>query len=126
MEQNTPASTTNPPDVTVSPTEEKFRRVAIWLLLGFMLVILSAVFYAFVRHGQVEQLWIPIVKDHFAAIVGLPMAALASLCIVLVLRISSGPIEFEAWGLKFKGAAAPIVFWVLCNLSIAVSIKMLW
>ncbi len=114
------------PDAMLTTTEEKFRRIAIWMLLGMMAVILTAVFYAFVRHGHVEQLWIPVANQHFAAIVGLPLAALASLCIVLVLRISSGPIEFEAWGLKFKGAAAPIIFWVLCYLSIAASIKVLW
>jgi hypothetical protein len=73
-----------------------------------------------------QELWIPVAKQHFAAIVGLPMAALASLIIVLVLRVSAGPIEVEAWGLKFKGASAPIVFWILCFLAISASIKMLW
>jgi len=126
MQVTVPESTTKPPDLTPPTTEERFRSVAIWSLLVMMALILSAVFYAFLRYGHVDQLWVPIAREHFAVIVGLPMAALASLCIVLVLRISSGPIEFEVWGLKFKGAAAPIVFWILCYLSIAVSIKILW
>ena len=107
-------------------TESRFRKVAIWVLLGLMVVICSSVFFAFVAYGKTDELWIPIAKNHFAAVVGLPTAALASLCIVLILRISSGPVEFEAWGLKFKGAAAPIVFWILCFLTIAVCIRMLW
>ena len=106
--------------------DERFRSVAIWCLLVMMVLILSAVFYAFVMHGHVEALWIPIAKEHFAAIVGLPMAALGSLCIVLILRISAGPIELEAWGVRFKGAAGPIVFWVLCFLAMTVAIKTLW
>jgi hypothetical protein len=97
-----------------------------WVLACVLTVICLAVFYAFVRYGKTEDLWIPVAKQHFAAIVGLPMAALASLIIVLVLRVSAGPIEVEAWGLKFKGASAPIVFWILCFLAISTSIKMLW
>jgi hypothetical protein len=121
-------SSTQPTDAhrAEDVTESRFRKVAIWILLGLMLIICISVFFAFVKYGKTEELWIPIAKAHFAAIVGLPMAALASLCIVLILRISSGPVEFEAWGLKFKGAAAPIVFWILCFLVIAVCIKMLW
>jgi hypothetical protein len=57
--------------------------------------------------GWAGDLWVPIAKDHFAAVVGLPMAARAALLIVLVLCISSGAIEFEAWGLEFKGAQLP-------------------
>lgn len=75
-----------------------------------MVVIFSSVFFAFLANGKTDEHWIPVAKNHFAAVVGLPMAALASLCIVLVLRVSSGPVEFEAWGLKFKGAEVPIVF----------------
>lgn len=97
-----------------------------WLILVFTVAILGCVFYAFVRFGHTGDLWIPIAKEHFAAVVGLPTAALGSLCIVLVLRISVGPLEFEAVGFKFKGAAAPIVFWLLCFLAMTAAIKMLW
>lgn len=109
-----------------SSAEDRFRRTAMWVLGCSLIVICSAVFYAFVRYGDTQQLWIPIAQQHFAAVVGLPMAALASAIVVLVLRVSAGPIEFDAWGLKFKGASAPIVFWILCFLAISVSIKMLW
>jgi len=59
-------------------------------------------------------------------IVALPMAGLGALFVTLVLRISSGPIEFEVAGVKFKGGSAPVVFWVLCFLVTVVAIKMLW
>jgi hypothetical protein len=114
------------PETELAASEQQFRKVAIWILLVMMIVICASVFYAFARYSKVDQFWVPIAKEHFSAVVGLPMAALAALCIVLILRISSGPIEFEAWGLKFKGASAPIVFWLLCYLVITVSIKMVW
>jgi uncharacterized membrane protein YhdT len=100
--------------------------VASWVLLLAIVLICVSVFIAYVRGATVTNFWLPIAQEHFAAVVGLPMAALASLCIVLIVRTSSGRLEFEAWGLKFKGAAAPIVFWVLCYLAMAVSIKLLW
>ncbi|AXW53397.1 hypothetical protein CJO92_12435 [Ralstonia solanacearum] len=64
--------------------------------------------------------------DHFAATVGLPAGALAALCIVVFLESSSGPIEFEGVGFRFKGASGPIVLWVLVFLSIAGAIKVLY
>ena len=65
-------------------------------------------------------------QKHFAAVIGLPMAAIASLFIVLVLEYVSGQIEFEIQGVKFKGGAGQIVFWIFCFLSIVLSIKLLW
>ena len=106
--------------------EERFRRIAIWVLFIGVILICVAVFVTFARYGKADELWIPMAREHFAAMVGLPMAALASFIVVMVLRSSAGPIEFEAWGLKLKGAAGPIVFWVICFMAIAVCIKMLW
>jgi hypothetical protein len=51
--------------------------------------------------------WQCFIKDQFPVIVALPMAGLGALFVTLVLRISSGPIEFEVAGLKFKGGSAP-------------------
>lgn len=47
---------------------------------------------------------------------------------IFFLRISTGPIEFDVGGVKFKGggAAAPIVFWLICFLSCSLSIALLW
>ena len=75
------------------------------------------------RHGN----WVSeIVKEHFAATIGLPLAAIGALCVVLLLGFTEGPIEFSALGFSFSGAAGPIVFWVLCFLAIALAIKILW
>ena len=74
------------------------------------------------QHGWVKD----IVQQHFPATVGLPLAALCAFLLVTVLQISSGKIEFEMLGLKFRGASGPIVLWVIAFLSIASSIKLLW
>ena len=64
--------------------------------------------------------------EHFPATIGLPSSALAALFIVVFLESSSGPIEFEGLGFKFKGASGPIVLWVFCFLAMAGAIKLLW
>ena len=63
---------------------------------------------------------------HSAATVGLPLAAVAALCIVILLEIYSGDIEFEGFGFKFKGVSGPVIFWVVCFLAMATAIRMLW
>jgi hypothetical protein len=66
------------------------------------------------------------VRDHAMAVVGLPAAAVAAFTLVMVLERSSGPIEFNAAGINFKGAASQITLWLICFLAIAVAIKLLW
>jgi hypothetical protein len=87
------------------------------ILLAFSATIILA-FYS--------GIWAEITRLHFAAIVGLPSAAAASLFLVLVLSTATGSIEFEALGFKFRGAAGPLVFWIACFLSITLAIKLLW
>nr|WP_321985225.1 hypothetical protein [uncultured Lichenicoccus sp.] len=81
--------------------------------------------------GAVETIcyqdWVlKLAKEHFAAIVGLPFAALAYLCLVILLEITTGTIEVKGLGFEFKGAGGPLVMWVISFLSIATAIKMLW
>lgn len=77
-------------------------------------------------HETEGDYWKTLIREQFPVLVGLPMAGLGSLFVTLVLRISTGELSFEIAGLKFKGGAAPIVFWVICFLSVAISIRFLW
>jgi uncharacterized membrane protein len=65
-------------------------------------------------------------KKHFSAVVGLPLASLAALFVVAILEVTTGTIEFEGFGFKFRGASGPIILWVICYLTIATTIKLLW
>jgi hypothetical protein len=67
-----------------------------------------------------------ILKDHYAAIIGLPASAAVSFILVVFLRQTDGPIEFEGLGFKFKGASGQVVMWVLCFLAFAGAIKLCW
>jgi hypothetical protein len=79
-------------------------------------------------------LWVnrfdPVVTDlvvrNFATIIGLPFAFIAAFVVVALFRQGDGVMEFKGFGLEFKGASGEIVLWVLCFLSIAGAIKLLW
>ena len=81
---------------------------------------------AVVRDIVGNEAWLQIAREHFAATIGLPSAALAALFVVLFLEVKSGRIEFELWGMKFKGASGEVVLFVVVFLSIALAIRMLW
>jgi hypothetical protein len=86
------------------------------VIFGFAIWVISREFWD----------WQSVLKDHFAAIIGLPGAAGVAFVLVIFLRQTEGPIEFEGLGFKFKGAAGQVVLWVLCFLAIAGAIKLLW
>lgn len=67
-----------------------------------------------------------ILYQHFLATIGVPLAVLTSLALVLTLEQVVGKIEFEMLGVKFKGAAGPLIMWGFCFLSLIVGIKVLW
>jgi hypothetical protein len=54
--------------------------------------------------------WNAFTSGHFAAVVGLPMAAALAFIIVLLLPATYGEIEFKVVGISFKGASGPIVY----------------
>ena len=66
------------------------------------------------------------VMQHFTVIVGLPAAGMFAFLVVALFESTYGNIEFSAVGLTFKGAAGPIVLWVLSLLAIVISIRLLW
>jgi hypothetical protein len=106
---------------------EKLRIVMSWVV-----VIILTIFavYTLIKLATVHETegdyWKMLIREQFPVLVGLPMAGLGALFLTLVLRISTGPLEFEIGALKFKGGAAQIVFWVICFLSIVLSISLLW
>lgn len=59
-----------------------------------------------------------LVERQFAAMILVPMSGLGALCIVLLLRLSSGPLEFKAIGFEFRGASGQVVLWIVCFIAL--------
>ena len=112
------------------PADERYdllmRRAAQMLVLAGAFCF-GAVFIMGAIGTIATQLWVvELAREHFAATVGLPFAALASLCLVVILEINAGPIHIRGFGFEFRGASGPIIMWIFSFLAIVTAIKLTW
>jgi hypothetical protein len=66
------------------------------------------------------------VIKNFPTIIGLPFASIAAFIVVALFKQSETAIEFEAVGVKLKGAAGEIILWLICFIVIVGAISILW
>jgi len=92
-------------------------------LLAIAVVVTLEIIYLF--HVDVD-VWTGLIREHFSAIVGLKAAVIVSFVIVVFLRQVEGPIEFEAVGMKFRGAAGQVILWAFCVMVLSLCAKLLW
>lgn len=113
-------------DGTVEVDPRIRRLVSIVAIIGASIFFGSFLLFL-IYWSWADQSWIIVLaREHFAAIVGAPLAAFASLLLVLFLRYTAGPIELETLGFKIKGGAGPLMMWIFCYLAIVTGIKLLW
>lgn len=115
----------------MSITDPKLKRLVSWaVVMGTAAGTLG--FFAFLTFHAVwgkatPDTWPTAMLDkHFAAMVGTPLSAMTAFCIVSVLKVTNGPVEFEAFGFKFRGASGPIILWVFSFLAIGTIFHFLW
>lgn len=101
------------------------RRVITWVLTIVVPIVAAVLLGGFLRYMPQGTI-IRIAEEHFAAVIGLPLAALLAAFIVVALRFSEGPVKFEGLGFKFEGASGQVVLWVFCFLAIAGAIRVMW
>lgn len=106
-------------------TNEVFRIVAMWIALGAASVLILGYIYFIVKAFDPDIIRNQL-KQQPRVTFGIPLAGFVAYCLVTLLKIGSGPIEFEVLGFKFRGSSGPIVLWVLCFLAITLAMKMLW
>ncbi len=118
-------------DERVSVEDQQARRlfrriIGILALLGAALIAGVFLFFLARDIANAEPWMMELFRAHPGAVLGLPLAALAALCIVLFLEAKSGRIEFEGFGFKFRGASGEVILWVICFLAITAAVKLLW
>ena len=112
-------------------SERLIRKVASWIAI-FGTSIFAGYFFGFLIYqsavgpASATSWFTKVLEAQFAACVGVPLSAISAACIVLLLKATTGPIEFEALGFKFRGASGPIVLWLFCFLAIIAGVRMLW
>ena len=73
------------------------KTVTSWIFIIVVPVVAAALIAALMQFID-PSFFVIQIKNHFAATVGLPMAALLSAFIVVALKHSSGPMKFEGLG----------------------------
>jgi len=64
---------------------------------------------------------------YFRGAVGIPSAIIASVSVVALLAAGiGGDFKIQLWGLSLEGPSAPITMWVVCFLSISLSLYTLF
>lgn len=100
-------------------------RVLTWVLAVVMPIAAAVVLTGFLNLIPHQEM-LEITRKNFAAIVGLPVAAVFAVFLVVVLQQTSGPVKFEGLGFRFEGTSGQVVLWILCFLSMAGAIRLLW
>jgi hypothetical protein len=116
---------------SLTSSDARLRRIASWVTM-FGTALFAAYFFGFLIYHSLRPTassgsWLITTLDRqFAATIGVPLSAISSVCIILLLKATAGPIEFEGLGFKFRGASGPIVLWVFCFLSMIFAEHLLW
>ncbi len=95
---------------------------ALWT--GYFFIFL--IYQSIVGGSNSDNWFIQMVQGHPAATIGVAMSAISAFCLVAILEISRGAIEFEALGFKFRGASGPVILWVFCFLVMIFGVWLLW
>jgi hypothetical protein len=114
-------------DAESREVESLFKKIAIWAtLIGS--VAFWGIFLVCITQNLLDpNSWIiQLTRDHAPAMLLLPLAALASFCNVLILKITDGKIEIEVLKSKFQGASGPIIMWAISFGAMTTAIYFLW
>jgi hypothetical protein len=122
----------NDPDKADPPPLSREDRMR--LQFGYLVLIGVATAAAIILFTEFYYLMTPPYRDRTMdyiltqprMVIGVPFAGAMAAVVVLLLRTTEGPVEFEALGFKFRGASGPIVMWVFCFLSGVGAIRLLW
>lgn len=95
---------------------------ALWAGYFFVFLVYQSLF----GHAGTENWLMQMVRTQPAATIGIGVSAITAFCLVALLEISRGPIEFKVLAFHFKGAAGPVVLWVLCFLAMVFAVWLLW
>jgi hypothetical protein len=120
-----------PPEENEPESDLLLRKIASWAAIlgtwGLGAYFFGWLIYHSLWHTSSSNSWfVAVIEKQYAATIGIPLSAISSACLVLLLRATAGPIEFEGLGFKFRGASGPAVLWIFCFLAMILALKLLW
>jgi len=96
---------------------------ALWTGFFFAFLIISALF-----PDAVPKSWfLDMILAHPSGTIGIAISAISAFSVVTVLDVfARDPIEIRFWQFEVKGAAGPVILWVLCFLALVLGGEVLW
>jgi hypothetical protein len=104
----------------------KFSKWALVCIMGTTAILLFSLFFVIMLSDEYRHRLVMLILDKVPVTIGVPFCGAMAMFVVLLLRATQGPVEFEAAGMKFRGASGPIVMWVLCFIAAIAATKLLW
>lgn len=95
-------------------------------VVGPLILLGPLLYVAWLLVSDATEYYTELVFRNYLIFFGMPYAAFFAYYMVVTVESGRGPIEVELSGLKFKGAAGPLIFWLLIFLSILLGFKMFW
>src|SRR5713101_814324 len=96
---------------------------AAWVTFGFSLIVVSALIPTAVPESWLLQM----IRGHPGGTMGVSVCTISAFSVVAVLDVlSRDPIEIRFFQFELKGAAGPMVLWVLCFLTMVAGFQILW
>jgi hypothetical protein len=106
-------------------SEADYQIVAFWLAVIVCVLGFAAGVVVWISNFRAP--WqLELLRDHYAAIIGLPSSAAGAFVIVTFFRQVAGPIKLSGFGLSVEGAGGPVILWAVCFLVMTIAIKMIW
>jgi hypothetical protein len=96
---------------------------ALWTTFFFGFLVVSATYPELVA----DSWFLRMLQEHPSGTLGIAISAISAFSVVAVLDVlSRDPIEIKVLGFELKGAAGPVVLWVVCFLALVVGTEVLW
>ncbi len=96
---------------------------ALWTTFFFGFLVASALF----PDAVAESWFLQMVQEHPGGTLGIAISAISAFSVVAVLDVlARDPIEIKFLGFELKGAAGPVVLWVVCFLALVAGGEVLW
>ncbi len=106
---------------------QKVRAVTAWIAVFGGMFFAAGYLISAAYRGLTTEILQKLVTDHYLGVIGMPIMAIFSLVIVVILRVTEGEIEIGTpFGFNFKGASGPIILWIFCFLAMVFGAQYLW
>jgi len=126
------ASPQTPTASSPAPESERLKRyatagvvigTAVWTTFFFGFLVIGALYPSALPDSWLLQM----IQAQPAGTLGLAMGAISAFSVVAVLDVfARDPIEIRFFQFELKGAAGPVVLWVVCFLAFIAATKVLW